>query len=150
MQTLTNTIFHTMFCGWTLNTRMENGEYQKMSCMLEHSKFHQVCSVVDSLTGFKICNLVLSTRYMTWDSAKFPNPEEMQNKLADKGRRVCTVLPRICFIPIRWGFVSESLYLPLGTATSRLVCSSLRNLVRMENEWFYIFFLDGHHCGPTY
>ncbi|CAB4000528.1 Neutral alpha-glucosidase AB, partial [Paramuricea clavata] len=31
-------------------------------------------------------------RYMTWDSAKFPNPEEMQNKLADKGRRMVTIV----------------------------------------------------------
>ena len=27
-------------------------------------------------------------RYLTWDLAKFPNPEAMQNKLAAKGRKV--------------------------------------------------------------
>lgn len=27
-------------------------------------------------------------RYLTWDLAKFPNPETMQNKLAVKGRKV--------------------------------------------------------------
>ena len=27
-------------------------------------------------------------RYLTWDLAKFPNPEAMQNKLAVKGRKV--------------------------------------------------------------
>ena len=37
---------------------------------------------------FQICS-ILSIRYMTWDSHKFPNPEEMQKKLAAKGRRVC-------------------------------------------------------------
>uniref|UniRef100_A0A9I9DT50 Glucosidase II subunit alpha n=2 Tax=Cucumis melo TaxID=3656 RepID=A0A9I9DT50_CUCME len=31
-------------------------------------------------------------RYMTWDRALFPNPEEMQKKLAAKGRRMVTVV----------------------------------------------------------
>ncbi|XP_028409802.1 neutral alpha-glucosidase AB-like isoform X2 [Dendronephthya gigantea] len=31
-------------------------------------------------------------RYMTWDTHKFPNPEEMQNKLAAKGRRMVTIV----------------------------------------------------------
>lgn len=31
-------------------------------------------------------------RYFTWDSALFPNPEEMQKKLAAKGRRMVTIV----------------------------------------------------------
>lgn len=31
-------------------------------------------------------------KYFTWDSVLFPNPEEMQNKLASKGRRMVTIV----------------------------------------------------------
>jgi len=31
-------------------------------------------------------------RYFTWDRALFPHPEEMQKKLADKGRRMVTIV----------------------------------------------------------
>ncbi|KAI3866706.1 hypothetical protein MKX03_006554 [Papaver bracteatum] len=31
-------------------------------------------------------------RYFTWDRVLFPNPEEMQNKLADKGRHMVTIV----------------------------------------------------------
>lgn len=31
-------------------------------------------------------------RYFTWDRALFPNPEEMQNKLASKGRHMVTIV----------------------------------------------------------
>ncbi|CAN0877416.1 Probable glucan 1,3-alpha-glucosidase [Linum grandiflorum] len=31
-------------------------------------------------------------RYMTWDSVTFPHPEEMQNKLAAKGRHMVTIV----------------------------------------------------------
>ena len=33
-----------------------------------------------------------SVRYFTWDLAKFPNPAEMQNKLAAKGRKMVTII----------------------------------------------------------
>merc|ERR1712070_139250 len=31
-------------------------------------------------------------RYMTWDTAKFPDPETMQNKLFAKGRRMVNIV----------------------------------------------------------
>ncbi len=31
-------------------------------------------------------------RYFTWDSAKFPTPEAMQDKLAAKGRKMVTII----------------------------------------------------------
>ena len=31
-------------------------------------------------------------RYFTWDKTKFPNPEEMQRKLADHGRKMVTIV----------------------------------------------------------
>jgi len=39
-------------------------------------------------------------RYFTWDSAKFPNPIEMQNKLAEKGRKMVNIVdPHIKRVP---------------------------------------------------
>ena len=31
-------------------------------------------------------------RYFTWDSHKFPNPVEMQNALAARGRKMVTII----------------------------------------------------------
>ena len=36
--------------------------------------------------------LLSISRYFTWDTAKFPNPAEMQSKLATKGRKMVTII----------------------------------------------------------
>ena len=36
--------------------------------------------------------IIILFRYFTWDTAKFPNPIEMQNKLAAKGRKMVTII----------------------------------------------------------
>jgi len=35
---------------------------------------------------------ILILRYFTWDNLKFPNPVEMQNAIAAKGRKMVTII----------------------------------------------------------
>lgn len=69
-------------CRW--NYRDEEDVYQVDSKFDEHDIPYDVLWLDIEHTDGK--------KYFTWDRVLFPNPEEMQNKLAAKGRRMVTIV----------------------------------------------------------
>ncbi|KAG9151688.1 hypothetical protein Leryth_001985 [Lithospermum erythrorhizon] len=69
-------------CRW--NYRDEEDVYHVDSKFDEHDIPYDVLWLDIEHTDGK--------KYFTWDKVLFPNPEEMQNKLASKGRRMVTIV----------------------------------------------------------